>query len=875
MLDLPTGTVTFLFTDIEGSTNLARILGSRWPGVLQEHQDILRAAILDHGGVEVRTEGDAFFVVFGSAVDAVAASTAAQRALVGHTWPPNGAIRVRMGLHTGEGRLGQGDYVGLDVHRAARIAASGHGGQVLISEATRSVVEDALPDGAGLRDLGPHRLKDFDQPQRIHQLAVGGLPADFPPIRTLEIPTNLPVRLTSFIGRERELVEITDLLDSARLVTLTGPGGTGKTRLALRVATDVLERFADGVFFVELAPITDPHLVPSVIGSTLGIGEEGPRPILETLKRELRDRTTLLVLDNFEQVVEAGWTVGAILGAAPRVRALVTSRAPLQIEGERESPVSPLGLPDPAQRLGPADAGRYEAVTLFQDRAAAVDATFALTEENAEAVARICTLLDGLPLAIELAASRLRLLNPQALVERLDRSLALLAGGSRDLPARQRTLRGAIAWSHDLLDEEHRTLFRRLAVFAGGFTLETAEAVCDPDGDIGVDLLDGLQSLLNASLVRRKTDQPGAVRFDLLETIREFGLERLEEDDQADVIRRRHALYFLALAQAAKPKLREPGFFQVMGGLAAEHENLRTAMAWAVANDQGEVALRMIEAFWRFWHFHGDLSAGRRWADQALALPSGGEGTDARAKALIGRGSLAYWQNDTAAALLDYEEALSILEAIGDPAGAAEGRYNLAFVEPMRGNVEKAIELFRSSMATFQELGDRRGTADAQFGLAVMSRLQGDLTTAAASAEQALVVHQDLGDVFGLTGELYVLGRVAAETGDLDTARRHYLQTLENMELIQERTGIALILDNLANLANLGGRPHEAMRLAGASESVKELVGGEAPPELIHLPDPRAQARELLSEDEIEVAWAEGRAMSLEQALSYARDEPG
>jgi tetratricopeptide (TPR) repeat protein len=514
-------------------------------------------------------------------------------------------------------------------------------------------------------------------------------------------------------------------------------------------------------------------------------------------------------------------------------------------------------------------------VTLFLDRAAAVDATFALTEGNAEAVARICTLLDGLPLAIELAASRLRLLSPQDLVERLDRSLALLAGGSRDLPARQRTLRGAIAWSHDLLDQERRTLFRRLAVFAGGFTLETAEAVCDPDGDIGVDLLDGLQSLLNASLVRRRADQAGTVRFDLLQTIREFGLERLEEDDQADVIRRRHGLYFLELAQTAKPKLREPGFFQVVGGLAAEHENLRTAMAWAVANDQGEIALRMIEAFWRFWHFHGDLSAGRWWADQALALPSGADGTDARAKALIGRGSLAYWQNDTAGALLDYEEALSILEAIGDPAGTAEGRYNLAFVEPIRGNVEKAIELFRSCLATFQELGNRRGVADALFGLAVMSRLQGDLNTARTSAEQALALHQDLGDVFGLTGELYVLGRVAAETGDLDTARRHYLQTLENMELIREQTGIALIFDNLANLANLGGRPHEAMRLAGAAEALKELVGGEAPPELIHLPDPRAQARPLLSEDEIEIAWAEGRAMSLEQALAYAREEPG
>jgi predicted ATPase/class 3 adenylate cyclase len=871
--DLPTGTVTFLFTDIEGSTRLLQELGPDYGAVQRHHMRLMREAIAEGGGLEIRTEGDAFFAVFSSAVGAVRAAAAAQRSLAVHPWPQRKPLRVRMGMHTGEGVLGGDDYLGIDVNRGARIAAAGHGGQVLLSETTQALVASDLPAGVSIRDLGRHRLKDFDEPQRIGQLVVDQLPSEFPAIRTLEIPTNLPVRLTSFVGRERQLKEITRLMESARLVTLTGPGGTGKTRLAIHVASGLLDRFADGVFFVELAAISDPHLVPSVIGSALGVGEEGPRPILETLKRELRDRTTLLVLDNFEQVVEAGPAVGALLGAARRVRALVTSRAPLQIEGEREALVPPLDLPDPALPPGPADARRYEAVALFVDRAAGVDATFALTEENAGAVARICTMLDGLPLAIELAASRLRLLSPESLVARLDRSLALLAGGPRDLPARQRTLRGAIAWSHDLLDDEHRALFRRLSVFAGGFTLEAAQAICDPDGDLGIDLLDGLDSLLNASLLRRKADQPSAVRFDMLQTIREFGQERLEQDEQAEAVRRRHAQHFLELAQTEKPKLREPGFFQVVAGLAAEHENLRTAMAWAVANDHGEMALRMIEAFWRFWHFHGDLSAGRWWADHALALPSAAGRTDARAKALIGRGSLAYWQNDTAAALLDYEEALTILEAIGDPAATAEGRYNLAFVKPMRGDVEGAIELLRSSLSTFEELRDQRGVADALFGIAVMSRLRGDLETARASAERALPLHQALGDVFGWTGDLYVLGRVAAETGDLDTARRHYLETLGNMEIIGERTGIALILDNLANLANLGGRPLMAMRLAGAAEAIKERAGGEAPPELIHLPDPREWAREMLSEEEIRAAWEEGRAMALEEAVAYARAE--
>jgi predicted ATPase/class 3 adenylate cyclase len=873
MTGLPTGTVTFLFTDIEGSTNLARALGERWPGVLEQHHAILRSAIRDKGGVDLRTEGDAFFAVFRSAVDAVAAAATAQRALSAHGWPSDGPVRVRMGMHTGEGRLGGDEYVGLDVHRAARISAAGHGGQVLISDASRMVAGDHLPDGVTLRDLGEHRLKDFDEPQHIHQLVIEGLAREFPPIRTLEIPTNLPLRLTSFVGRQRELESITKLLAAARLVTLTGPGGTGKTRLAIRVASEVLEQFGDGVFFVELAPITDPQLVPSAIGSALGIGEEGPRPILETLKRELRDRTTLLVLDNFEQVVEAGPAIGAILGAAGRVRALVTSRAPLRIEGEHEAPVPPLGLPDSNRRLEPSEARRYEAVTLFVDRAASVDSRFALTEENLAAVARICTLLDGLPLAIELAASRIRLLSPQALSERLDRSLPLLAGGSRDLPARQRTLRGAIAWSHDLLDEQHRTLFRRLSVFAGGFTLEAAQAVCDPDGDLGIDLLDGIGSLLEVSLVRRRTDHPGAVRFDLLQTIREFGLERLEEDDRGADIRRRHARYYLELAQVANPNLRGPHIFDVIGGMAPDHENLRTAIAWATSADEGELALLMVVAFWRLWHFHGELSAGRRWGDLALAVPSAADRPHLRAQALIGRGSLAYWQNDTAAALVDYEEALSIVEGSGDRGAIAEAQYNLAFVEPMRGGLDRAIELFRSSLATFQGMENRRGMADALFGLAVMSRLQGDLATAGRSAAEARTMHEDLGDYFGLTGDLYVLGRVAAETGESAKARELYIETLDFMETAGERTGVALILDNLANVANLTEDPLRAMRLAGAADALKEAVGGEAPPELIHLPDPRALARLALTEDEIRAAWEEGRAMSMGEAVAYARQD--
>jgi predicted ATPase/class 3 adenylate cyclase len=874
MTELPTGTVTFLFTDVEGSTKLLRELKGDYRQVQADHMRIMREAITEGGGGEIRTEGDSFFAVFPSALGAVRAAVAAQRALAAHPWSHGEPLRVRMGMHTGEGLRGGDDYLGIDVNRAARIAAAGHGGQVLVSEATRALVTDSLPEGVSLRDLGRHRLKDFDEPHGIAQLVIKDLPSDFPAIRTLEVPTNLPVRLTTFVGRERELEQVTQLMESARLVTLTGPGGTGKTRLALRAASEMLDRFVDGVFFVELAPISDPQLVPGVIGTALGIREEGPRPILETLQSELRDRAALLVLDNFEQVIRAAPAIGSLLSAAPHIRVLATSRGPLRIQGEQEAPVPPLDLPDPASLTGVAELRSNEAVALFLDRATAVDPGFTLSDENAGAIVRICALLDGLPLAIELAASRIGLLTAEVMAERLDRRLPLLAGGPRDLPARQQTLRGAIAWSYDLLGEQQRALFRRLAVFAGGFSLDSAQAVGDPEGELGLDVLDGIESLLDASLVRRKQERPGEVRFDMLQTIREFGLGLQEKDDQADAIRRRHAQYFLHLTEGTETKLRQPGMDRHLALLDLEHDNLRAALAWAIASDEGAIGLALVGALWRFWHFHGDLSAGRRWAEQVLALPSAAERTEARAKALIAGGSLAYWQLDGQAAREAYEDALAVFQELGDQVGIAEGMYNLAFVEPLRGNLQGAIEMLSASRVAFENLGERRRVADSLFGLGVMSRLQGDLATARASALEGLAIHRELGDVFGTAGNLYVLGRVAAETGDSDVGRRYFLETLDIMEAFGERTGIALTLDNLAHLANAQGKPLRAIRLAGAAEAIKEAVGGEAPPEIIHLPDPWERARQLTSEGEIQAAWREGRAMTLDQAVAYAREDP-
>jgi len=871
--DRPSGTVTFLFTDIEGSTNLARTLGERWPAVLQDHHQILRDAIQGHQGAVVRTEGDAFFAVFSSAVDAVGAVVQAQRELAGFAWPPDGEVRVRMGLHTGEGRLDAGEYVGLDVHRAARIAAAGHGGQVLASSTTAALVAGALPAGAAVRDLGPHRLKDFDEPQPIHQLVVDGLPSVFAPLRTLDVPTNLPLELTSFVGRESELARVIELMDTTRLLTLTGAGGSGKTRLAQRAARDLLERFPDGVFFVELAPIREPALVPGAIASAVGARELGPRQVMEVLRIELRDRTMLIVLDNFEQVIDAASVVSELLAAVPGIRFLVTSRGPLHLRGERELPVPPLDLPD-AEGRTPEELMRVEAVALFADRAAAVDPSFVLDADNVGAVADICRRLDGLPLAIELAASRVRLLSPAAIRARLDRALPLLEAGSRELPDRQRTLRGAIAWSYELLAEPTAGLFRRASVFSGGFDLDAVTSVCDPEGELGIEALTGVEALLDAGLLRRRTDPLRELRFDMLQTVREFGTERLAEAGEADDVSRRHARHYLELAEALEPGLRGPDLERDLTQLQMEHDNLRAALAWALSSDEGEVALRMVGAVWRFWHLHGDLSEGRRWTKDALALPSGAARTLIRARAVVAGAALAYWQHDVPPMSEACREAMDLFDELGDPAGIAEGMYHLAFSLSVEGDLPGAAATFRSALQRFQELGNLRGVADALFGLSIACRLQGDLVTAQETAEESLRLHRERMDPFGIYGSLFIAGRAAAELGDLETSRRQILEALGMAIAFGDRTGMALTLDNLADEDISRGLPERAMRLAGAAEAIKEVVGGQAPPELIHLPDPRERARPLLSHEAIEAAWNEGRAMTVEEALEYARGSP-
>ena len=604
---LPTGTVTFLFTDIEGSTRLLAELGDAYAEVLEWHAGVLRHAIAEHGGTEIGTEGDSFFAVFPSAIGAVAAVVEAQRALAAGRQADRPAVRVRMGVHTGEGRLGGDDYVGLDVHRAARIAAAGHGDQVLVSDATRALIADDLPDGAHLRDLGQHRLKDLPEPQRIWQLDIDGLRDRFPAIRSLDARKgNVPRWPTPMIGRDAEVAGIVALLTSRPLVTLIGPGGIGKTRLALAVAEASEAAFDDGVFFVALEDARDRDAVAAAVAEALGVRETLDRDLARGVEAYLRGRDVLLVLDNFEQVLGAAPFVGGLLAASPGVRVIVTSRAVLHLASEQLYEVAALPVPEPRGQPVSALAGSA-AIALFVERARAVRPSFELGPSNATAVAEICRRVDGLPLAIELAAARVRFLGPDAILERLEHRLPLLVGGAADLPTRQQTLRGTIDWSYDLLDAPERRLFERLAAFAGGWTIDAAEAVAGPATEIGMDPLEGLGSLADKSLIVAREGDQAEPRFTMLQVIRESAVERLQASPDGDTILRRHAVYFMTLAESAQRHLRSADLRAWQALLRREQDNLRAAMRWSMETGNAEVGLRLAGSIWDYWHYWAEI----------------------------------------------------------------------------------------------------------------------------------------------------------------------------------------------------------------------------------------------------------------------------
>ncbi len=772
MKDGPAGTVTMLFSDIEDSTLALLALGpDRWEQVLEVHSQIIRAALALHGGTEVRTEGDSFFAVFTSPTAAIAAVVAMQRELAAATWPEGGSVRVRMGLHTGEARPASEaagvDYIGFEVHRAARIMAAGYGGQVLVSDTTAPLVRDSLPPDLTLRELGEHRFKDLVRPQQLFQLVIAGLPQEFPPLRTLDATSNnLPTQLTSFVGRQAQLENGLTLLKTRRLVTLTGSGGTGKTRLALHLAADALAGYRDGAWLVELAPISDPAAVAPAVAAALRIAERAGETTTNALVAGLRGRSLLVVLDNCEHLIMAcAQLVDALLRSCPELTVLATSREGLNVPGEALMPVPSLSVPDD-DSLPDLDALRqYEAVRLFVDRTATYQPDFVLTLEIAADVVRICRRLDGIPLALELAAARVRALSVAQVAQRLDDRFRLLTGGGRTVAARQQTLRALIDWSYDLLAEPEQQLLRRLSVFAGGWSLEAAEGVCAGDGLERDGILDLLAHLIDKSLVA-VDKRVGVARYRMLETVRDYTREKLFDAGEAPATRQRHADHFLQLAveQAVRP-LEGPMFARV--GL--EYEDFRLALEWIEAEpDCGERRLLLVGSMLGAASARGRINELRRKLDEALALSDPSARTPGRARALLAAAQSAAMQSDYRTATRLLPQALELLRGLGSKRELAQVLMIVSSFAP--GEAARAAA-DREARAIIDETGDTSGLALLEFLNGEGAFGRGDYAAARAGTQRGLELFRSIGDELMASQPLLSLGRLACIDGDYARAR--------------------------------------------------------------------------------------------------------
>jgi predicted ATPase/class 3 adenylate cyclase/Flp pilus assembly protein TadD len=909
---LPSGTVTFLFTDIEGSTRLLQELGDEYASLIADHNQLLREIFERHNGNIRGTEGDSFFVAFSSAVDAIQAVIHAQRALAAHPWTNGVSVRVRMGLHTGEPQISELGYVGIDVHRAARIAAAAHGGQVLLSQTTRDLVHGKLPKHISLRDLGEHRLKDLREPKRLYQLSIQGLPADFPPIKSLDaLLNNLPSQLTSFIGRQTELMELSALLKNTRLLTLTGPGGSGKSRLAIQVANETLDEFRNGVVFVALAPVTDARLVASTIAQPLGIKEIPGRPIADSLQDYLRGRSLLLVLDNFEQVIAAAPLVAQLLTGCGQLKVLITSREALRINGEHEYPVPPLPLPDLTELRSGAALSGYAAVELFVQRAKAVKPDFHLTDEIAPVVAEICHRLDGLPLAIELAAARIKLFSPRAMLERLENRLEFLSGGGRDLPARQQTLRNAIVWSYDLLNEHEQRLFRRLSVFTGGCMLDAVEALAENPLD-RVSIVGELGSLLDKSLLRQIDDPDGEPRFVMLELLREFGLEQLAASGEQEQIRRWHAKFFLSLAEQAESKMESAEQLEWVNRMEQEHDNLRSALQWSMrADGASEICLRLATTLGLFWEVRGYFGEGRERLSAVLNTHAAQEETASRTQLLARAAELAYRQSDYPATISFAAESLEISRLIGDLRGAASALIKLGNAVTEAGDYKTASEYLEESLDIWRALDDKHGTARALISLGWAALRPGDYQLAQSRLEEALSISRELGDTrsigFELSGlgevalrqghyaratqlleeslelrrqlgnkwgvgvSLGTLGWVAMREGDWGRARERLGESLKVRYEIGDKGGSAWCLERLAEIALAHGNSEKSVRLLGAAAALRISIGSVIDPvDHAEYQNKLAVLRIELGAPRFGELWDEGNKLTLEQAVAHA-----
>jgi predicted ATPase/class 3 adenylate cyclase len=953
---LPTGTITFLFTDIAGSTRLWQEHPQLMPVALARHDAILRQAIEVANGFVVKTAGDAFMAVFATQQDGLQAALTAQRALCAELWPTPLSLRVRMGLHTGVTEERDNDYYGHEVNRAARIQAVGHPQQIVLSQSVYEGVKESLPDTVALLDLGLHQLKDLNEPEALWQLCHPDLPATFPPLDSLSHwPNNLPRQTTIFIGREAQIAEGQRLLERGACLTLVGAGGCGKTRLALQIAAEALPEYPHGVWLTELAAVTEPGLVASSVASVLGLREQPGKTITQTLVEYARSRTLLLVLDNCEHLLVAcAQLVDTLLRSCSHVKVLATSREPLNLKAEQTFRVPSLSLPDPKSPT--LDSLRQcEASRLFIERATAVKADFLPTERNALAIAQVCQRLDGIPLAIELAAARVKVLTVEEINARLDHRFRLLTGGDRMALPRQQTLRALIDWSYDLLTEAEKTMLRRLSVFAGGWTLASSEAVCAGEGTSGEgieewEVLDLLSSLVDKSLVVAQT-QDKTTRYPLLETVRQYARDRLIESGESEAVQRRHRDYFLALAEEAKSQLAGADQRKWLKRLEAEYENLRAGLDWSRRAKDSAESFRFCGALQVYWRMQSHYTEGREWCVRALETAGGKERSPACAETLHGAGIMAgglgdyaasrtyheeslairkevgdrsgiaaslhelgivgYYQGDYASSLACQQESLVIRREIGDRSGiayslnglgivaSAQGDYvsarayhaesltirkeigdrigisvslnNLGQVAYSQGDYASALNCWEESLPIQQEMGDRHGICVSLNSLGHVAQAQGNYAAAGAYYEESLTIRREIGDRRGIAASLNGLGIVAYFQGDYASARAYYEESLMIRREMGDRSGIAYSLEAFARLSASESRLEQTAALWASADILREQIGAPRPPirQEVYARDV-AYVRQALGEEAFSVAWEEGRAMTMEQAVEYA-----
>ncbi|MGB3495183.1 MAG: tetratricopeptide repeat protein [Elainellaceae cyanobacterium] len=845
MMELPNGVVTFLFTDIAGSTRLWEQSPEIMRQSLQRHDALVEECIRNAGGLTIkpRGEGDSFFAVFNRATEAVTAATYLQQCLDQEEWHPDTPLKVRVALHTGEADLRDGDYYGPTVNRCARLRSIGHGGQVLLSHATYELVQDSLPEAITLQNLGRHRLRDLQRPEEVFQLIHPDLPSEFPPLRSLNVvPNNLPQQLTSFVGREQETREVMQLLKTTRLLTLTGTGGCGKTRLALQAAVEVLENYTDGVWFIDLAPVTDPNLISQTVAKALNVKEEPGCSLNETLLKVLHNTSSLLVFDNLEHLMQARDLLSHLLQQSnPSLRVLVTSREILRIPGETILRVPSLSIPSPHQLPTLESLTQYEAVRLFVERAAVARPSFSVTSENAPAVAQICHRLDGIPLAIELAAARIRVLTVDQINQRLNERFRLLTGGSRTLLPRQQTLRALLDWGYNLLSEAEKKLCYRLSVFVGGWSLDAAEAVCTGDGIDEFEVLDLLSSLIDRSMVVVEEKDMG-LRYRFLETIRQYGQERLLEGGEKHQLEQRYSDFFSRLAEEAAPKLQTVAAGEWLAKLDVEMNNLRAVLRFYERSDnRAEAGLTLVLHLVMFWTLRGHWVEGREWLEKVLAK-GWVRSPKTRTQVLDYISGIALRQGDYDMTKQLYEDSLhetshTQTDGASDPLDLARQLFNLGLVDLCQANYPAARSLFQKSLTIQQQFNDRPAMASSLYVLGLVAEYQVMFDQAQALYNESIQIWQETGDRYSLAYAIQGLGNLAEKQGDYDTAQSLYQKSLDMRRELGDRQGIAFSLICFGSLAERQGNYDGARSLYNDGLSIQRELGDRngMPNSLIYL----------------------------------------